>query len=399
MELAFSEEDQQFREEVRAFLRSAVPSDLAERTRRNVHIPKADLKLWNRILHEKGWSAAHWPKEYGGTGWSPAQILIFEEECAAHDAPFLSYFGLRLIGPLIYTFGSRAHKDAYLPGILSGETFWCQGFSEPSSGSDLASVRTTAARDGEHFIINGQKLWTTEAHFADKMFCLARTDSQLRPQKGGLSILFLDMNQPGVTVRPVITIDGGHSVNEVFLENVRVSASEVLGQVGQGWDQAKFLLGHERVTNAHVPRSKRELALLKQMLRDQRERGIAPEADKRMRERIARIEIDLAALEWSVLRELFDGSGRKSAVTAAGLKLLGSELQQRLSEAAIDLAGDCGLARVADDAPADGLPADAPPWLPGLAGRQLFLRAATIYAGSTEIQREIVARQVFGGAR
>jgi hypothetical protein len=399
MDLAFSAEDQNFREEVRAFLRAAVPPELAERTRRNVHIPKDDLQLWNRILHRKGWSAPHWPKEYGGTGWSPAQILIFEEECAAHDAPFLSYFGLRLIGPLIYTFGTPQHKEAYLPGILAGETFWCQGFSEPSSGSDLASVRTTAVREGDHYVINGQKLWTTEAHFADKMFCLARTDAGRRPQKGGLSILFLDMDQPGVTVRPIITIDGGHSVNEVFLENVRVPATEVLGELGQGWDQAKFLLAHERVTNAHVPRSKRELALLKQMLRGQRERGLAPEAERRLRERIARIEIDLAALEWSVLRELFDGSGRRTPVTAAGLKLLGSELQQRLSETAIDLVGASGLAQVSEHAPADDLPADAPAWLPGLAGRQLFLRATTIYAGTTEIQREIVARHVFAGAR
>lgn len=396
MEFNFSPEDEAFRREVRAFLRSAVPADLAERTRRFVHTPKDDLKLWNRILFEKGWVAPHWPKEFGGAGWSPSQIYIFEEECAAADAPFLSYFGLRLIGPLIYTFGSPDHQARYLPPILSGETFWCQGFSEPSSGSDLASVRTTAVRDGDDYVLNGQKLWTTEAHFADKMFCLARTDPGVAPQKGGLSILFLDMDAPGVSVRPVITIDGGHSVNEVFLDNVRTPATEVLGRIGQGWDQARFLLGHERVTNAHVPRSKREIELVTAMAWAQRDGDVSLAERSDISERIAQIEIDLAALEWSVLRELFDSSGAKSAVTASGLKILGSEIQQRISELAIDVMGSTGLASIdPEDEPGNDLPADAPRALAGLAQRQLFFRATTIYAGTNEIQREIIARSVF----
>lgn len=398
MELGFTPEDDRYRAEVRAFVRAAVPADMARRTRQRVHTTKADLVGWNRTLFDQGWAAGHWPKEFGGTGWTPAQIYIFEEECAAADAPFLSYFGLRLIGPLIYTFGSQEHKDKYLQDILCARTFWCQGFSEPSSGSDLASVRTTAVRDGDHFILNGQKLWTTEAHYADKMFCLARTDHEVKPQKGGLSMFFLDMNQPGVTRRPVITIDGGHSVNEVFLENVRVPASEVLGQLGEGWEQTKFLLGHERVTNAHVPKSKRDLELLKEMAWQEREAGVPLALRPDVRARIARIEIDLAALEWSVLRELFTSSGAKSQVTASGLKILGSELQQRISEAAIDLMGPKGLAYYdAMAEPPQPLPADAPDYLPGLAARQLFLRATTIYAGTNEIQRDIIARQVFRG--
>ncbi|WP_137388606.1 acyl-CoA dehydrogenase family protein [Rhodoligotrophos defluvii] len=397
MDLNFSGEDEAFRQEVRTFVRNSVPPDMARRTRQGVHPSKADLKLWNRILYEKGWSAPHWPNEYGGTGWTPLQIYIFEEECAAADAPFLSYFGLRLIGPLIYTFGSDAQKQRYLDDILSGETFWCQGFSEPSAGSDLAAVKTTAVRDGDHYVINGQKLWTTEAHYADKMFCLARTNPEVKPQKGGLSILMFDMSAPGVTVRPIVTLDGGHSVNEVFLENVRVPAHDLLGAEGQGWDQAKFLLSNERVTNAQVPRSKRDLALLKDIAaHEPAGKGMMLDLPD-IRLRIAQLEIDLYGLEWSVLRELFNGHGERSQASASGLKIIGSEIQQRLAELAADLVGAKGLAYHDPAAEqANDQPADAPDYVPGLAARQLFLRAATIYAGTNEIQRGIIAKQVFG---
>lgn len=399
MEFEFTDQDKAFRAEVQAFLRDAVPADIARRTRSLVHTPKDDLVRWNRILFEKGWVAPHWPKAFGGTGWTPMQIYIFEEECAAADAPFLSYFGLRLIGPLLYTFGSEAHRAQHIPGILSGDVFWCQGFSEPSSGSDLASLKTRAVRDGDHWVITGQKLWTTEAHFADKMFCLARTDPDLRPQKGGLSILFLDMNQPGVTVRPIVTIDGGHSVNEVFLDEVRVPAGDVLGRVGQGWDQAKFLLGHERVTNAQVPRSKRELALLRTIALKETRGGMALAEMRTIRERIAEIEIDLAALEWSVLRELFaTPGGAKSQGTASALKIVGSEIQQRIADLTADLLGAKAMPTIAaaSDRPNER-PGDAADHAVGVVERQLFFRATTIYAGTNEIQREIIARELFAG--
>ncbi|MGF7162391.1 hypothetical protein FHS85_004045 [Rhodoligotrophos appendicifer] len=397
MDLTFSSEDEAFRAEVRAFVRSAVPADMARRTRQGYHPTKADLKLWNEILYEKGWVAPHWPKEYGGTGWSPLQIFIFEEECAAADAPFLSYFGLRLIGPLLYTFGSEAHKKRFLDDILAGRTFWCQGFSEPSSGSDLASVKTTAILEDDHYVVSGQKIWTTEAHFADKMFCLARTDASVKPQKGGLSILMFDMDAPGVTVRPIITIDEGHTVNEVFLDAVRVPVEDVLGRVGQGWDQAKFLLGNERVSNAQVPRSKRDLALLKRIALAETA-GDAPVVDlPDIRQKIAQLEIDLYGLEWSVLRELFSGGGAKSQSVASGLKILGSEIQQRLSALAADLIGAKGLAMIEEGtAQANDLPGDSPDYVAGLAARQLFLKAASIYAGANEIQRSIIAKQVYG---
>jgi alkylation response protein AidB-like acyl-CoA dehydrogenase len=327
------------------------------------------------------------------------QIYIFEEECAAADAPFLSYFGLRLLGPLIYTFGSDEHKARLLPAILSGETFWCQGFSEPSAGSDLASVKTTAVRDGAHWLINGQKMWTTEAHFADRMFCLARTDTTVPPQKGGLSIFMFDMDTSGVTVRPIVTIDGGHTVNEVFLDNVRVPAEDLLGAEGQGWTQAKFLLSHERVSNAQVPRSKRDLQLLKQIAANESGANGRMIDQPDIRQRIAQLEIDLYGLEWSVLRELFGGHEAKSQSIASGLKILGSEIQQRLSDLAVDLVGAKGVAIHEEGVShANVLPANAPDYVVGLSARQLFLRAASIYAGANEIQRSIIAKQVFNMA-
>lgn len=390
MDLRLTPEDEAFRDEIRAALRGLVPEDMARRTRQSVHPDKADLKLWNRILNDRGWAAPHWPKAFGGTGWTPMQVHIFEEECAAADAPFPSYFGLRLIGPLLYTFGSAEQQARYIPDILTGETFWCQGFSEPSSGSDLASLRTTAVRDGDHYIINGQKLWTTEAHYADRMFCLVRTDPDVAPQKGGLSILMFPMTAHGVSTRPVITIDEGHSVNEVFLDNVRVPAEDLLGQEGQGWDQAKFLLGNERLTNAHVPRNKRDLGLLKEVAARE---GVAGRSD--IRDRIAQLEIDIHGLEWSVLREL-NGGSRDPAIASA-LKIVASEIQQRMTDLAIDVVGPRGrIFYDEDDLGRNDLAGDAPDYLPGLAARQLFLRATTIYAGSNEIQRGIIAKHVYG---
>lgn len=395
MELTLDPEIENFRRDIRTFVQAAVPAEMARRTRHRIHPARKDLKEWNRILDEKGWAAPHWPVEYGGTGWSPLQIHIFEEECADADAPFLSYFGLRLVGPLIYTFGSERLKEKYLADIRSGQTFWCQGFSEPGSGSDLASVKTRAERVDGGWLINGQKLWTTEAHYADKMFCLARTNPDVRPQKGGLSIFLFDMTDPGVTVRPITTIDGGHTVNEVFIENVTVPDEEVLGEIGQGWDQAKFLLNNERVTNAHVPQSKRALTLIRQMAEDPAQGAPAlHRAD--LREKLSRLEIDLMGLEWQVLRDLADGPSDARAAAASGMKIIGSHIQQRLSDLAVEIAGPRAMIALPDDLDQkNGIPGDTPPEFEGVGPRQLFRRAATIYAGSTEIQKEIISRQVF----
>jgi len=391
MDLSFSPEDSDFRMEIRAAVEAMVPPDMAQRTRRGFHSTKADLKHWNAILHARGWSAPHWPKEFGGTGWSPLRAHIFEEECAAADAPFLSYFGLRLVGPLIYTYGTESHRQRFLGDILSGKTLWCQGFSEPSSGSDLASIKTSAVRSGDDYIVNGQKLWTTEAHFADKMFCLVRTNPQIVPQKGGVSILLFDLNSPQVVIRPIITIDGGHSVNEVFFDNLRVPACDVVGVEGQGWNHVKFMLANERTANSQVPRCKRDLALLRQIAAQETTgRGCMLDlADIKLR--IAQLEIDLYGLEWSLLRELL--AKKRSQAVASGLKILGSEIQQRLSELAADLIGPKALAYYQSNDPPLR---DEPDYVPGLAARQLFLRAATIYAGTNEVQRDLIAKHVFG---
>lgn len=391
MDLRFSPADIDFRMEIRAAIADMVPPDMARRTRRGFHSTKADLKHWNALLHARGWSAPHWPREYGGTGWTPLRVHIFEEECAAADAPFLSYFGLRLIGPLIYTYGSDSHKQRFLGDILSGETLWCQGFSEPSSGSDLASIKTTAVRSGDDYIVNGQKLWTTEAHFADKMFCLVRTNPQAVPQRGGVSILLFDLKSPEVVIRPIVTIDGGHSVNEVFFDNLRVPACDLFGAEGQGWNYVKFMLANERTANSQVPRCKRDLALLRQIaaLETAGFGRMLDMADIKLR--IAQLEIDLHGLEWSLLRELL--AEEKSQAAASALKILGSEIQQRLSELAADLVGPKALAFYESNDQPIG---DEPDYVPGLAARQLFLRAATIYAGTNEVQRDLIAKHVFG---
>lgn len=395
MNLFFSQEELAFQEEVQSFIREAVPADMARRVREGVHTTKEDLKTWNGILDAKGWAAAHWPKEYGGSGWTPAQVYMFEDACAAADAPFLSFFGLRLIGPLIYTYGTDHQKERYLADIRSGATFWCQGFSEPAAGSDLAAVQTTAVRSGDEYIVSGQKIWTTEAHYADRMFCLARTNPSVRPQKGGLSILMFDMHQPNVTVRPIVTLDGGHSVNEVFLDHVRVPATDLLGFEGQGWDQAKFLLNNERVTNAHVPQCKRALERIRAMAMDKSESGGMMMQRPDFRAKLAQLEIDVQGLEWMVLRELYSDRHKGNPAFPSGLKILGSEIQQRLADLAAEVAGPRAMiAFPHDDMRQNQTHADAPSYLKGIASRQLFSRATTIYAGTNEIQRGIIARQL-----
>jgi len=247
-----------FRDEVRHFIAEALPKDIAARTRLDFRPRREDMQAWNAVLYRKGWSAPAWPKEYGGTGWSLGQRQIFAEECADADAPAISVFGLQLVGPTLYKFGSKAQKERHLPGIMSGDVFWCQGFSEPEAGSDLASLRTRAVRDGDEWIVTGRKIWTTHAHFSDMMFCLARTDPDQKPQQG-LSFFLIDMKAPGVSTRPIITLDRAHEVNEVALDAVRAPADSLGGEVNCGWAYAKFLLRCERTFSAHIPKSRRAL--------------------------------------------------------------------------------------------------------------------------------------------
>jgi alkylation response protein AidB-like acyl-CoA dehydrogenase len=393
MDFSRDPHEEAFRQEVRSFIAESLPADLAARTRLDFRARREDMQAWNAILYRKGWSAPSWPKEYGGTGWSPVERHIFANECAAADAPPLSVFGLQLAGPTIYTFGSDAQKRRHLPGILSGEVFWCQGFSEPDAGSDLASLRTRAVRDGDDWVITGRKIWTTHAHFADMMFCLARTDADAKPQRG-LSFFLFDMKAPGVSLRPIITLDRAHEVNEVTLDGVRVSGDDLVGEANGGWDYAKFLLTQERTFSAHVPKSRRALKRLKAIAARERKEGRPLAEDPSLRRRIAEVEIELEALEFAVYRALSDKSGT-SAVSAI-LKMRGSELEQKLTALIIEALGTPALRHWQDPSSEDALsnaifdPDDEP----GAMGTHLFLRAATIYSGSNEIQRNIIAKQL-----
>jgi alkylation response protein AidB-like acyl-CoA dehydrogenase len=393
MDFSRDPHEEAFRQEVRSFIAESLPADLAARTRLDFRPRREDMQAWNAILHRKGWSAPSWPREYGGTGWSPVERHIFADECAAADTPPLSVFGLLLAGPTIYTFGSDAQKRRHLPGILSGDVFWCQGFSEPDAGSDLASLRTRAVRNGDDWIITGRKIWTTHAHFADMMFCLARTDADVKPQRG-LSFFLFDMRAPGVSLRPIITLDRAHEVNEVTLDGVRVSNDDLIGEANRGWDYAKFLLTHERTFSANVPKSRRALKRMKAIAERERKDGRPLADDPSLRRRIAEVEIELEALEFAVYRALSDKTGT-SAVSAI-LKMRGSELEQKLTGLIIEALGTRALHHWQDPSAEDALSNTIfdPDDEPGAMGTHLFLRAATIYSGSNEIQRNIIAKQL-----
>lgn len=386
MDEFFTDEERAFRNHVRSAIAEMLPAHLAEQTRSHLHMSRDTMAEWNRILHARGWSAHHWPKEFGGPGWTPIQRFIFESELARADAPPLSVFGIYLVGPTLYSFGTEAQKSRYLPGILSGEEFWCQGYSEPEAGSDLARLKTTARRAGNKWVVNGQKAWTTEGQFADHMILLARTNMDVKPQ-AGLSLFVVPMSAPGLTVQPVITIDGAHSVNSVFLDDVELDDDALVGDLDKGWTYAKFLLNNERTNNAQVHKSRREFEKLKAhaWLQD----GTLP---VEYRERFATIETDLAALEITVLRVLADETdGRDPGAKASILKVIGSKLQQSISELAMEILGE--------DAVATALPLrnENTDYAAHWAEKHLFRRVVTIYAGTNEIQKTIIAKTVFQG--
>lgn len=403
VDLSISAELEEFRLRVRAFIRSALPTDIAQRQREGWHCSENDLKRWFRILNEKGWAVPDWPAEYGGPGWTPIQSYIFEDECAAADAPHNTWrAGASLVGPVIFNFGSDEQKNRYLPKIRSGDEFWAQGFSEPNAGSDLASLRTAAVKNGDEFIVNGQKMWTSEANFANLMFTLVRTDPGAKPQRG-ISCLIIDLKSPGVAVRPIHTIDNGHHVNEIFLQDVRVPAANVVGDLNCGWNYAKFLLSNERHSNALVQRIKQEVRKLRRLASEGGfgERFIEKPAFRR---KIAQLEIETKALEWAVIRaasgDRGPGTGRDMAFASA-LKIVGSELQQRVADLQLEILGPWTAPEFLepDDGPWIGAerPGKAPVEAPGIVTKALFRRAATIYGGANEIQRNIIWGSVFEG--
>jgi len=388
MDLSFSADELAFRDEVRAFLAGRLPSDIQQRVLDGLAVNRDDTVRWQRILFERGWGAPSWPVEHGGTGWDPVRQYIFEEECAAAGAPRTLPFGLKMVGPVIQRFGDQAQKARFLPRILSGEDWWCQGYSEPGSGSDLASLRTRAERRGDRYVVNGQKTWITLAQHADWIFCLVRTDPDAKPQ-AGISFLLIDMRSPGVTVRPIILLDGSDEVNEVWFDSVEVPVENRVGEEHRGWTYAKFLLGHERTNIAGIGASKRELARLKRIAAEERKHGRPLARDPLFAARLAQVEIELMALEITNLRVLADEAERRAPGPEASLlKIKGSEIQQVLAELMMQAVGPYAL-------PFRGPPV-GPPYAAPLAGTYVNLRKTSIYGGSNEIQKNIITHHILG---
>ena len=392
MDLAFPPEELGFREEIRAWVHAHLPQDISHKVHNALHLTREDMQRWGKILGKKGWLGHAWAKEFGGPGWNAIQKHLFEEECALAGAPRVVPFGPVMVAPVIMAFGNTEQQQRFLPGIASGDVWWSQGYSEPGSGSDLASLKTRAERVGNKYIVNGQKTWTTLGQYGEWIFCLVRTAAEGKPQNG-ISFLLIDMKSPGVTVRPIILLDGSAEVNEVFFDNVEVPAENLVGEENKGWNYAKYLLAHERTNIADVNRAKRELERLKRIAKTE---GVYE--DSRFRDEIAKLEVDIVALEMMVLRVLSaEKSGKQSLDIAGLLKIRGSEIQQRYSELMMLAAGPFALPliREAMEAGWQGDHVGHAHCAP-LASTYFNMRKTTIYGGSNEVQRNIVSQFVLG---
>jgi alkylation response protein AidB-like acyl-CoA dehydrogenase len=401
MDLDFSPEELAFRNEVRAFLAAKLPAKVRDsaKTSPTVFVEPDIGQTWNAVLNDQGWLGYQWPAEVGGTGWTPTQRYIFEKECALAGAPNLTVLALKLVAPVIWHFGTQAQKDRYLPRILSGEDYWCQGFSEPGSGSDLASLQCRAVRQGDKYIVNGTKMWTTHAHHANLIFCLVRTDTEVKRQ-AGISFLLIDMDQPGITVRPIYTLAGDHEVNQVFFDNAEAPLENLVGDEGQGWTIAKFLLENERGGSCHAPKLLADLnASVEAAKAEPDGSGGLLGDDRDWSRRVAKARLNVEALEAIELRILADiAKGRPPGPQTSLTKLLASNARQEIDLLAVDLYGDAGLqldmARpvYSDNAPPPVHSLDAQLAAP----RYLNSRAWTIFGGSNEVQANIIAKTVLG---
>ncbi len=396
MDMSFSPDDLAFRDEVKSFIAENYPAQLRGKRQRS-EMTKQEILAWHRVLYRKGWVAPHWPKQYGGCEWTITQRFIWNEACAQAETTPLLPFGLAMVGPVIYSFGNEAQKAKFLPRILSGDDWWCQGYSEPGAGSDLASLKTRAVRDGDHYIVNGHKIWTTLAQHADWMFCLVRTDANAKSQEG-ISFLLIDMKTPGITVRPIITMDGAHEVNEVFLEDVKVPAENLIGEENKGWTYAKFLLGNERSGIAGVARSKKAIERLKSIAGAELVDGAPLMKTDTFSRKVAELEIDLTALEVTELRTLAaESHGRGPGPEASILKIKGTEIQQRITELTLEAVGNYGFVQTPLGEAANGNDFLAgPDYAPGVAQSYFNMRKTSIYGGSNEIQANIIAKMVLG---
>jgi alkylation response protein AidB-like acyl-CoA dehydrogenase len=402
MDLNYSHEEEAFRAQVRAFLEAELPKDIREKSRLGKRLAKDDFVRWQKILNAKGWGAAMWPKKFGGTGWDIVQQHIFEEERVEAGAPPQIAFAFKMVSPVLMAFGNSQQQEYFLPRILSGEHWWCQGYSEPGAGSDLASLKTSAVRSGDHYIVNGQKTWNTLGQYADWIFCLVRTSTEGRPQEG-ISFLLIDMKTPGITVRPITLLDGEHEVNEIWFDNVSVPLTNRVGEENQGWTYAKFLLNHERAGNAGVGTCKRGLKKLKQIASEQIANGKPLIQDSRFRDRIAQVELELMALEITNLRVLSKMVNEKQALgpEVSVLKIKGSEIQQQIAELQMSALGQDALPYFHDGLDigwvVDPLLGEHyRPYAPPLSGQYFNLRKTSIYAGSNEVQKNIISRHILG---
>ncbi len=393
MDLNYSPDELAFRDEVRGWLRTNLPADLRQKMESYQELSKDELLRWHKILARKGWVAPDWPQEWGGTDWNVVQRYIFEEECGFAATPMIVPFGVRMCAPVLLRFGTEAQKKRFLPRIYNGEDFWCQGYSEPGSGSDLASLKTRAIREGDHYTVTGQKIWTTLAHNADWIFCLVRTDPNTGKRQDGISFLLIDMKTPGISVRPIVLMDGSKEVNEVFFDEVKVPAENLVHEEGKGWTVAKYLLGYERMGTGRIGASKRELQKLKELAGEQMKAGRPIMEDPRFRDRLTRVEVELMALEITNLRFLdqMRRTGQPPGADVSMLKIKGTEIQQALTELMMQTAGPLAYAV----RPVDGA-AGFDAFTASLAPRYCNVRKATIYAGSNEIQRNIIAKATLG---
>jgi len=397
MDLVLNAEELAFQDQVRNFFATKLPQEIRDRVKlAPSYVPKEHTRLWQKLLHEQGWGAPNWPIQYGGTGWTAMQKYIYDSEYQSADCPRQSPFGIAMVGPVICTFGTDEQKKRHLEPIIRGEKFWCQGYSEPGSGSDLASLSTRAVRDKDEYVINGHKIWTSHAHHADFMFCLTRTDTNCKPQQG-ISFILIDMTAPGIAVKPIISIDGHHYLNEVFFDNVRVPVTNRIGEENKGWTYAKFLLGYERTGIAGVGKSKRKVERLKAAAALERTSdGKCMLEDPDFATRIGQAEVSLQAVEFTQMRILAqEKSGQPPGPEASTLKIGGTEVEQTLNELMVEVIGNYAAAFPAD---AQDIERNEPPIGPehglGLMQEHLLRRAASIYGGSNEIQRNIIAKAV-----
>ena len=399
MDMSFAPEDEAFRQEVRAFLDEKLPKDVAAKVHNGYHVSREEIMAWHKALHEKGWITPNWPEEWGGPGWTVNQKYIYDEESALAGTPRLIMFGITMCGPVLMRYGTEEQKNHFLPKIASGEIIFCQGYSEPGSGSDLASLKMKAERDGDDFVLNGQKIWTTSAHMADWIFCLVRTSNTGKRQEG-ITFILVDMATPGLTVKPLITIEGSREVNEVFFDDVRVPAANVIGEVDDGWSVAKYLLGHERMGGGALGGVKKLLSQLKDIAKGQSDGFGGTLWDKDgFRNKVAETEVELMALEVQMLRLLSAMSAdREMGLEASMIKIRRTEILQRLSELKMEAVGYYGQPYIKEALIGDTWNEEpvGEAWMNALTPQYLNNRKHSIFAGSNEIQHNIIAKRVLG---